>query len=364
MLRPLQTAVWAILSGALAASAFACGSSTETESSASTTAATSTGATGATSSGTSSTTGGAGGSSAANQACADVEKARCERGDSCFDGLFTKVKFGDEATCEARGELACLANLAAPHTGATPAGTEACAAAIPAETCVDAEQGNTPAACEPAMGTGANGTACGANAQCQSTYCAVPTASNCGYCAPEPKAGDLCATTAECGHGNLVCVKATAQCVVPVPVGGMCNKDNPCIAGATCFGDTMVVKGSCVADATAAGSKCDPAKKGPDCDHSYGLYCDALSLTCVAATYVAAGGMCGLVDNGIVGCLAGGQCVIPAGAKEGVCVAPAKDGAACDSDIGPPCLGPAKCIPAADGGTAGVCTLPDPSTCK
>jgi hypothetical protein len=49
----------------------------------------------------------------------------------------------------------------------------------------------------------------------------------------------------------------------------------------------------------------------------------------------------------------------------GTCAAPAVDGAACDNDpsMGPPCLAPAKCVPATSTATAGICTVPDAATC-
>jgi hypothetical protein len=110
--------------------------------------------------------------------------------------------------------------------------------------------------------------------------------------------------------------------------------------------------GSCVAPA-GAGMPCDPVAR--NCDQTQGLYCHPMTRVCTAATFVGAGGSCGLVNNAYVGCSASGHCKITAGLM-GTCLAAAADGAACDSTAGPDCTPPAQCV-------AAVCKLPNPAGC-
>lgn len=339
----------------------ACGSSAETQGSGASTSSTTHVSS---SSGAGGTTGAGGG--AADKACSALEKARCQKGDACFADLATKVKFGDETTCEARTKLACLAGLVAPGSSATPAGVEACAAAVPGESCSDVEHGAIPVACEPAAGAIPTGGPCGASAQCQSTYCAVPIEAVCGLCAPPPVPGDLCGNTAECGHAGLVCVKASGRCAQSVALGSSCDKEHPCFEGASCVGAPPGAMGVCKPDATTLGAPCDATKAtSADCDHNLGLVCDSLgSKACAAIAFVAPGAPCGLVQGVVVGCTKGAACAIAAGKKEGVCTAPAADGGACGGPAGTPCLAPAKCVVDADAGSMGACALPDPASCK
>ncbi|MEP7120239.1 MAG: hypothetical protein ABJE95_04975 [Byssovorax sp.] len=53
------------------------------------------------------------------------------------------------------------------------------------------------------------------------------------------------------------------------------------------------------------------------------------------------------------------MCLIPAGMKSGTCIAPAADGGKCYTVAGPPCLELAASVV-----TAGICTRPDPASCK
>jgi hypothetical protein len=63
----------------------------------------------------------------------------------------------------------------------------------------------------------------------------------------------------------------------------------------------------------------------------------------------------------LIGCAAGGGCY-PVGGMTQTCLAPAADGAACDTVNGPGCLTPAKCVTAGSA-TTGTCQLPAVS-CK
>lgn len=306
------------------------------------------------------TDGATAGTSAA-KACADVSKARCQRNDACTNGVANKLKFGDEATCEARDTSNCTTALSAADTGSTPDLLVACAAALTAESCADYLAGKTVTACETPAGKGAVGSACAYPAQCDSDYCAVPQGAACGTCAAVPKAGDSCAATGGCGPG-LDCTKDTSICVVPVAEGGACGKGSPCAAGLSCVGATRLKQGSCmpVGQASAA---CDSTEQtGPACDRSLGFYCNG-AMKCAAASLVAPGAPCGVVQSGFAACMSGASCEIPAGQTAGTCAAAIADGAPCDTTKGPGCLAPARCI-VTGGATVGTCKTTDPTACK
>jgi hypothetical protein len=307
--------------------------------------------------------GGTGGATTAASACSSVAKARCQKRDACSDGVANKTAYGDEATCESREAASCETSLGAPGTGATPESVSACAAALPGTACADFAAGAVPDACNPATGSGADGSACAFNAQCASAHCAVPKDALCGTCAPAPKAGDSCAATGTCGKG-LDCTKDTSICVAPLPAGGACAKDAPCAAGLSCVGATKTKTGTCQASGTTAGVACDPNQRtAPGCEKSVGLFCSAKSLKCEAITFAAPGQPCGAVGDGLTACTGGGVCVLPsATATAGTCAAPAADGAPCDVAKGGACLSPAKCI-VPTGAASGTCKLPDATAC-
>jgi hypothetical protein len=299
-----------------------------------------------------------------DQACGDVVKARCQRRDACTGGFESELRYGSESACEAREKIACLAGLAAPGTSGTSGSVETCAAAIPGESCDDFLANNPPSACTPAPGSVANGGACAFPAECQSTYCAIAKGATCGTCQPEPKAGDSCATTGECGR-DLACSRATQICATYVATGGPCDKDHPCAPALSCVGASAKGSGTCQAAGATANAKCDPKEQtAPACDRAMGFYCQPSTGTCQTIELAGDGEACGVVNGAEVGCKAGGQCVIVGAAKSGTCKAPAADGAACDTQSGPPCMPPAQCVVTSDGGTSGTCTVPDATACK
>jgi hypothetical protein len=297
-------------------------------------------------------------------ACTQLSAARCQRLAACSTADLGK-RFADLASCEARQQLACLAGLDAPDTGATPATADACAATIPTESCPQF-LGNDPTdACLPQTGARAQGAACEFSGQCSTMFCAVSSTAACGTCQAKPVAGTSCAS-AGCGPG-LVCVASTQLCQVPVAAAGACSADLPCTQGTTCVGADAGtgVMGSCMAELTTAGATCDPKRAtGPDCSSDAGFTCDTTTKQCVAQPVVAAGMTCGPVAGVATRCAAGAMCVKPSGSTTGTCVAPAADGAACDSVAGPGCLYPAKCVAASTGGTAGTCELPGDPSCS
>ncbi len=148
----------------------------------------------------------------ATQACLDWAQARCKRFDSCSSDLYVSIHWGDEATCEANGAALCATDLAAPGTAASATTYEACATALPAESCSDFLGLNPVAACAPLAGSVAAGAACLTSSQCQSTYCAVSSTASCGACAAVPKAGDPCTVAADCGsRGGLTCAEGRVR---------------------------------------------------------------------------------------------------------------------------------------------------------
>jgi hypothetical protein len=312
----------------------------------------------------------------AAQACADSARARCQRYDACSNGLYTTIHWGDESTCETNTTAICLTNLAAPGTAASAATVEACASAIPTESCADFFGVNPPAACAALAGTLAAGAACLTSSQCQSTYCAVPSNAACGVCAAVPKAGDACAVEADCGsRGGLTC--AQGACVAFGAASASCGKGAPCGIGLSCVGEKKTTPGACQPAASTVGATCDSKQQtGPGCDGTLQLSCDPATSQCVLDTVVTASATCGQVGGGVAKCATSGTCVLSTsdgGAEDGgadagaapitgACLAAAANGAACDTASGPACVPSAKCVTASDASTAGTCTVP--TTCQ
>jgi hypothetical protein len=343
---------------------------------------------GATGSETGTGAGGGSGPSAA-KACADAAHASCTELDTCSqNGFLNAVLYGSEATCETRTALPCPSSLAATGTAQTPAHLELCVATYPAVTCTDFLDGNPTTACVPPAGSLAMGAPCGAAGQCMSTFCATGSYQVCGTCEPLPAAGSVCQSSGDCGR-DLACVKpanaspqAEGKCAAFVAAGSACLTGvAPCAAGLACVGDSTVTMtmGTCQAAAKALMAPCDAVRKTmPNCDGDLGLVCIPSAKgtaigTCQAIQLADAGAPCGILGSmpvtGYAECKAGAACIKATLASlGGTCVAPAADGAACDSDPtkGPTCLAPAKCVPAKgspQGTTAGTCTVPDPAKC-
>lgn len=310
--------------------------------------------------------GDAGGGITADQACADTAHARCTLLESC-SAVRVQVVYGDEATCESRIKQNCVNALAAPSTGNTPAATEACAQAYAGWACADFLDGaNVPQACAQVTGSLASGAACEFAGQCQSGFCAIVPGAACGTCAAPPKAGDSCAQLTTCGNNaGLTCTQDTQTCVVLAAQGAACGKGAPCGTGLSCVGADAATstQGTCQAAGTQAGATCDPQlKTAAGCSRDAGLTCNAQSKQCATITVVGGSQPCDDVNNQAQLCSAGGQCTETAAGKTGTCTAAAADGAACDTQAGPPCLSPARCI-ASGTGTAGTCQLPTASAC-
>jgi hypothetical protein len=295
----------------------------------------------------------------ADQACTTLAQDTCNELMTCSAADMQR-RWPDVATCEAREKLACTQALAAPKNANNPSHEEACASALAKDTCDAYLSGvEPPMACLPPKGTLANGAACSFAGQCMSSFCAVAPGSLCGTCANEPAVGDSCAMQG-CGP-TMNCV-GNMTCQIPVASGGQCGRDLPCIEGQSCVGATMTAMGTCMAQGTTAGATCDARQMtGPNCSAAAGLTCDTTNNQCAMQPLVPAGQTCGVINGLLVGCLAGASCNRATGSATGTCVAPAADGAACDSANGPFCTTPAKCVTTT--GTAGTCELVGSQAC-
>jgi hypothetical protein len=291
-----------------------------------------------------------------DQACSDFATARCGTLMTCSAADLQK-RWPDADTCEAREKLACMDALAAPQTANSPAAEKACADALPDSGCAAFLSGvMPPSACLAKKGPRATGAACGFAAQCSTGFCSVADDALCGTCAAPPMPGDSCASSG-CGP-TMSCVSSTMTCQVPVAASGACGKDLPCGVGLSCVGSTTTTMGTCQPEVATAGAACDPKQAtGPNCSGGAGLTCDTQAKTCVAQPLAAANQSCGLIGTVRTACSAGATCSIPSGQTMGVCVAPAADGGACNTDTGPGCQTPAKCV-------NGSCQLPGSMTCS
>jgi hypothetical protein len=303
----------------------------------------------------------------AQQACTDLSNAVCAQMAKCTQTDIAR-NYGDTATCQSRQLQSCLNSLTAANTGATPATTEACVRAYPNYDCESYLLNMPPTPCLPQVGQRDAGATCATSAQCQTTYCGIPTGVECGTCAPEPGVGSSCVGIG-CGRG-LICAD-DETCASPVFDGGACGTANPCADHYACVGSTATSTGICLPEVSMAGSSCDPANSadgGPTCDPLDALVCQGPrgSRTCLMETFVGPGEPCGYnPDAGVDDqCSAGAACIASDGGRQ--CVPPAPDNAACDTALGPPCTPPARCITGGvdSGTTAGTCKFLTPSDCQ
>jgi hypothetical protein len=299
----------------------------------------------------------------ADQACSQVAQARCSLRSMCSNGTRVTQNYGDMNTCVAREKINCLNGLGAPSTGNSPSAVVTCASVLPTEACSDFFLNDQPMQCV-VTGKLAMGAACGFSGQCATTFCAIPKGVACGTCQPLPVAGASCATIG-CGRG-LECDNNTMTCVAPAGMGAQCSRAQPCGSGLSCVGASMTVMGTCQPTGNNAGVTCDPRQQtAPGCNGEIGLYCNRVTMKCALTTYTAAGQPCGtdMTSGNVTGCASGGMCVGASATALGMCVAPAADGAACDTANGPPCLAPARCINGGGATTAGNCQLEDATAC-
>ena len=322
------------------------------------------------------------------QACATEAQAICAARDRCsLDTFLNDYDYGGDAACVTRTQITCDNALAAKGTGTTAATIAACTAAYPTYACADYFDDNPPSACVPPVGMLANGAACGASAQCQSTFCATGAFAVCGKCAALPAAGAACQVNADCGR-NLDCVKPAGASTMTMGVctawaasGAAClTNKTPCAAGLACVGDdtTTGATGTCQAAGSTVGAACDASRKtAPNCNADLGLVCIPAMKgsevgTCKAITLAMQGAMCGYTGSapvtGYVDCQEG-LCQRPTNdagveALAGACVALVSDTGACSLAAGSPgCITPAKCVPSSAGAMTGTCTVPNAASC-
>jgi hypothetical protein len=286
---------------------------------------------------------GCGDSVSVDKACADAAAALCNKLNSCAAPLIT-AQYGDVMTCQARGVITCPAGLMAPSTAATPAKLDDCAKSADSLNCGQLFTRDTPAACVPAAGKLAAGSACGDDAQCTGAYCKKPAGQVCGVCSTRAAAGAACTLDADCDY-KLAC--ANSACVAYGAAGATCDAGHPCGLPDICKGGVCAAPGQ-------AGQACTPSAGGGDCDQTAGLFCHPTMRTCVTVMFVGAGQACGLVNGNVVACSGSGRCKL--NGLMGTCLAPAVDGAACDTTNGPDCMPPAQCVNS-------VCKLPNPASC-
>jgi hypothetical protein len=315
------------------------------------------------------TDGDSGGKTAA-EACADYGKAWCAKTGSCPNEYYVIADYPNEASCETRTAAMCVSSLAAAGTGLTPDKVEACSVGLPGESCIDFRDNNPAAACAPAVGNLMIGAPCGDPSQCVTGSCEISPNQVCGTCQLVMALGAPCQPgwVDTCGP-NLACLTSTlSQCSPYVADGAEClGGVNQCFWGSVCVGsDTATMTmGTCQVQGSAAGAVCDTSvKTKPNCSTGFDCIPAMAGATlgmCKASTLVTTGATCGSIGSnpitGVADCTLGSRCY------NHVCVAPAVEQGACNTSMGPPCLTPAKCVPSADGGTAGTCIVPDATRC-
>ena len=278
-------------------------------------------------------------SATVDDGCNQQAAAICRKMNDCSP-FRLQATYGDEVTCEGQQKQECLSLLQAEGTSRTPDQASTCATALRQQACDQFVAGAAIDGCEAQPGTLAAGKACIDDAQCETAFCKVTSASAgaCGVCATG---------TAKSGGGNTA--------------GFPCDESTGCAPGFACVasGTTLdggATKSTCVALGTA-GASC---ATGAGCDESQGFACDPASKTCAQITLDSDGDDC---DNDLFQC-SGGTCRASpeagpdASADEPrICISTAIIGSACDVVAGPDCMAPAVCINR-------TCTIKTSAACK
>lgn len=309
-----------------------------------------------------------------DDACSKLAQAQCAKLQSCSDAVapdgvsilrnYDSIDQG-AYSCLTRVTNDCINRLKAPGNGNNPTLTEQCAAAYPALSCQDFFDNLPAPGCAP-TGPRANGQPCVVAGQCMSAYCSGNKTAVCGTCADPPPAGSSCAASA-CDH-NQACSAASQVCMANIGAGVACDGADAsavnCASGLTCSG--TVGSKTCVAGESTEGASCGGT--GALCLRFQGLACEgtAGSKVCTAVALVGDGQPCGTLTDGTrADCLAG-ECYTAIGLAQvtdlGTCKQQAADGSPCDYVLGPTCYSGARCVTAADS-SAGVCTVPDVTSC-
>jgi hypothetical protein len=294
----------------------------------------------------------------------------------CTSGVNVTKTYGDMTTCLTREKLNCTTALAAKDNGNSPSGVEQCTAVVKVEACSDFLAGNVPPACIH-TGPRADDSACAVVGQCMSSYCTGLANAACGTCGQPLSSGGDCSSGGTCARG-LDCFSSTANsgtttmtCLAGSPSGGNCSRAQPCGAGLSCVGAVNTgatpTPGMCVAAANTVGAACDPIQRTmPGCDRGMGLFCNTMTKMCAAINYAGDGTACGIGSDGNFTDCANGNCygsvIVGANQMLGTCKANAADGAPCDTNNGPDCQFPARCV-TGSGSSTGTCLLPNSSSC-
>jgi hypothetical protein len=295
---------------------------------------------------------------AALQACTDYANARCNHLLACSQTAI-QTRYGDVSVCVSSLRQMCMNAVAAPSSGSSAAGEEACAMHISDWTCNDQiNSTNAPSQCQQVKGALAIGATCALSAQCQTGFCAIVPGAACGVCATAPKMGDSCANLTTCGEGVGCVLNACADYAT---IGAQCSAQVPCGAGLACVGATGMMPGTCQTAVATPGAQC--VSSGAGCDYWAGLTCNSQSQQCETLMVVDPGGQCGYVNLQGTGCL-DGVCVGNLGNVPGTCSQYGAVGGSCDLINGPPCFSPLRCILNGDGGTSGTCEFPDATRCQ
>lgn len=301
-------------------------------------------------------------------ACGAEATSVCQKYDACGNDAGASTRYGSFETCVARTKANCLLTLTVAGTGRTADQVLACAPARSAESCADFLDNNPPAPCRAAAGAFALGAPCGTSSQCQSAFCAIARDAGCGTCAAAPSAGADCTVTASCPPGQVCANQVDSGvylCKTPGVLASGCDKNTPCATGFGCVSAKVDggVEGVCQPLGESLGASCDATSRtAPGCDATVGLFCDSVSKVCEAVTTTSAGGDCGTLDAGTRRVVCGNASVCENTVRgAGTCVARAADDSACDTELGPSCTPPARCVTAA-GSSAGTCRLP--SSCQ
>jgi hypothetical protein len=310
----------------------------------------------------------------AADACTIFAQAQCAKLQSCSNAVVPEgVSILRNYDSLDQGAYSCLTlvmsdctnRLAAPGNGNNPTLTEQCAAAYATLSCQDFFDNVPAAGCAPA-GPRANGQPCAVAGQCASAYCNGNKTAVCGTCTDPPLAGSSCAASV-CAHGQD-CNAYSQVCMDNIGDGVACDGANAslvnCASGLTCSG--TVGSKTCVAGEATEGAACGAT--GPLCLRFQGLACEGPvgSKTCTKVVLVADAQPCGtLADGTRADCLAG-ECYTATGLAQvtelGTCKKQATNGGPCDTVLGPTCYTGARCVTAA-GSSAGVCAVPDVTTC-
>jgi hypothetical protein len=305
---------------------------------------------------------------AAEAACTELAQVGCQKRQACTntvypEGALIVHNFGDMNTCVERQKASCLAGLQAPGTGSSPNAIGACVTAFAGWSCTDLLDNVPPDACV-IKGSRADGQPCAFNGQCATGFCSGIKYATCGTCAEFPSAGASCAAS-DCGH-NQLCVATTNLCQTRGVAGATCDPQTaPCAAGLSCAGATG--SQTCQTAASTVGAACGNGT--PACFAVQELACSGPNQqkTCAAITFVDASAACGLMADGSHADCRAGNCYTNAGpataADLGTCKSDAADGRACDTQLGPSCIAPARCVVAGTG-TTGTCRFPDAAACS